>query len=81
MYEVFDNFLSTDTWYKAHPSDERRFYGALAAVVWSDQFNPDQMRRYMRDKKNIPADDHKSKFAKTIDQLNCATMLGRSEIS
>lgn len=34
MYEVFDNFLATDTLYVRHPNDEHHFYLALDKFVW-----------------------------------------------
>jgi hypothetical protein len=60
--------MSSETWHTGHPTDNRRFYAALGKVVWSDQFNPDLMASYMREKKKIPLEDRKSEFAKTIDQ-------------
>jgi hypothetical protein len=68
MYEVFDSFIKVSTWHTRHPNDERRFLTALAEVVWSDEFNPDQMRDYFRSKLNISPNDHESEFAKDIDR-------------
>jgi hypothetical protein len=53
MYEAFDDFLLTDTWYTIHPLDIRRFYKALNTVVRQDEFNPDKMGQYMRRKLGI----------------------------
>lgn len=56
MYEVFDGFLSTDTWHTGHPADDTRFYQALHHVIRKLGFNPDEMARYMREKKDVPND-------------------------
>jgi hypothetical protein len=66
MYEVFDSFIGADTWLSGHDYDHQRFYTALAKVVWSDQFDPDEMARYMREKKEVPFEDRESVKAQTI---------------
>jgi hypothetical protein len=67
MYDVFDLFISTDTWYTRHASDEQRFMTALYKVVWDDEFNPDKMRGYLRTKLNL-SDDHHGHFSNAIDR-------------
>jgi hypothetical protein len=57
MYEAFDFFLGTETWYKQHPFDIARFYRSLDKVVRLEEFNSDKMGAYMRAKFNIPSDD------------------------
>jgi hypothetical protein len=69
MYEVFDNFLATDTWHVRHPNDEHNFYLPLDKFVWSDDFNPDQMAAYMGTSCNIPSNYIDSVFAQSIDRL------------
>lgn len=66
MYEAFDHFLSTDTWYKSHPFDDQRFYQALHSVVRNPEFNADTMGEYMRTKKDIHVDDRESGLAIAI---------------
>lgn len=68
MYEAFDSFINVDTWYTLHSTDEQRFYEALKKVVWSDEFNPDQMAKYFRTKLKISDEDYRSHFAKAIDR-------------
>jgi hypothetical protein len=36
-------------------------------VVWSNDFDPDQMANYLREKLNLPPGDRGSYFAQTID--------------
>jgi hypothetical protein len=50
MYEAFDSFIRVGTWHTRQPSDEVRFHLALGKVVWSDDFDPDRMANYLRDK-------------------------------
>ena len=52
MYEVFDSFISTDTWSTGHDLDMERFYQALALVVRDDGFSPDKMGEYFKGKVN-----------------------------
>ncbi len=68
MYEVFDTFLSRDSWYTSHENDEALFNQALYKVVWREHFSPEQMAAYMRSKLNIP-DDAKSDFEPAIVRL------------
>ena len=46
MYDAFDGFIRVGTWQTRQPSDEERFHLALGKVVWSDDFDPDQMADY-----------------------------------
>lgn len=57
MYEVFDSFLSKDTWHTRHDFDELRFFISLKKVVKNPDFDPDKMGEYMREKAGIPLDD------------------------
>lgn len=50
MYEAFDFFLNIDTWHTRHPSDENRFFVCLNKVVRHEEFSPDEMGEYMRQK-------------------------------
>lgn len=68
MYEVFDGFIDVPTWHTRHAFDEQRFHEALNKVVWSDEFNADQMAEYFRTKLKIALEDHESHFAKAIDR-------------
>jgi hypothetical protein len=67
MYEAFDSFINVGSWYTRHFSDEQRFYEALKTVVWSDEFNPDQMAKYFRTKLKISDEDYRSHLATAID--------------
>lgn len=58
MYDVFDQFLSKDTWHKNHPLDDASFYRALATVVRDPQFSPDRMADYMMEKKGLTPESH-----------------------
>jgi hypothetical protein len=51
MYEAFDDFLHVSTWHTRHPSDEERFFRALAAVVRNPQFNADALGKYIDQKR------------------------------
>jgi hypothetical protein len=68
MYEVFDGLLSTPTWQARDIPDEERFYAALNKIVWSDDFEPDDLRQYMRDKVKVPDSDEESDAAEAIDR-------------
>ncbi|WP_313335823.1 hypothetical protein [Sphingobium yanoikuyae] len=57
MYEVFDNFLMTDSWHAGHDTDNERFYACLAKVVHEADFNPDVMAEHIRDRKGIDIDN------------------------
>ena len=67
MYDIFDELLASKTWHAMHPLDEKRFHEMLDKLVWSDDFNPDQMRAHMRRKCNLKDSDSSSAFAKAID--------------
>ena len=68
MCEAFDSFIRVGTWHTRHPNDEERFHFALVEVMWSDDFDPDQMANYLREKLNPPPEDRGSYFAQTIDR-------------
>lgn len=70
MYQVFDGFLTTDTWYKDHPNDNERFYSALDKVVRNPDFGAENLGNYIRAKKNILRDneDHRD-FSSATDKL------------
>jgi hypothetical protein len=68
MYEVFDSLLKTPTWHTRDTSDEESFYSALNKIVWSEDFEPDDLREYMRSKAKLPADDDESDIAEAIDR-------------
>jgi hypothetical protein len=53
MYEVFDDFLSIDTWHTMHPSDENRFFKALDKIVRDPRFAPETMRDYFNNAKDL----------------------------
>ena len=48
MYEAFDSFIRVETWQTRQPGDDERFHLALGKVVWSNNFDPDQMANYLR---------------------------------
>ena len=50
MYEVFDNFLATETWSSTHPLDEKRFDEALNKIIDNEEFSPSRMGDYFFDK-------------------------------
>ena len=68
MYDAFDSFIRVGTWQTRQPSDQERFHLALGKVVWSNDFDPDQMADYLRVKLNLPAEHRGSYFAQTIDR-------------
>jgi hypothetical protein len=41
-YNVFDPFLSRDTWHTFHPLDERMFFQCLHKVVRDPDFSPER---------------------------------------
>jgi hypothetical protein len=47
MYDVFDEFLTTQTWHTMSHSDGDRFFCALRSVVEDPEFRPERMRQYM----------------------------------
>ena len=75
MYDAFDSFIRVGTWQTRQPSDEERFHLALGKVVWSNDFDPDQMSDYLREKLNLPL-----RIADLISRkrsTDIAMMLGR----
>ena len=68
MYDAFDSFIRVGTWQTRQPSDEERFHLALGKVVWSNDFDPDRMADYLREKLHLPPEDRRSYFAQTIDK-------------
>jgi hypothetical protein len=68
MYEAFDRFMEIDTWHTMDSNDEMRFFRALDLIVWSPDFNPENMVDHMRANENIPSDDFDSGFARAIDR-------------
>ena len=69
MYEVFDSYLNRDTWHTNHDLDRQRFMQVLAGVVHDDEFNPDEMRKYMLEKKGVRPENRNDSFGLKIDQL------------
>ena len=51
MYDVFDKFLSRETWHTTHALDDQAFYVCLQKVVTAPDFSPDTMGEYFRKKK------------------------------
>jgi hypothetical protein len=67
MYEAMDAFLRVDTWHIGHALDRDRFFKALAQIVREENFNPEEMGNYMRNKLGIDFDDHDSAQAEAIN--------------
>jgi hypothetical protein len=65
---AFDGFVGTSTWHTRHPFDKQRFHLALHKVVWSDEFNADQMADYLRIKVTLPPENQDHQFAKQINR-------------
>lgn len=57
-YSVFDKFLQTETWHKGHDYDLERFYRALKEVIRDEDFNPEAMGNYFREKKKANEEGH-----------------------
>jgi hypothetical protein len=66
MYEVFDTFLAMDTWHTSHPLDDDRFYKALHRIVRDDEFNPDEMGRYLFMKTGVQRDNEEDSRVNSI---------------
>ncbi len=58
MYEVFDDFLTTDTWYTTQRPDMHRFYLALDQVVWREDFDGEKLAAYMCQKTGHSRDSY-----------------------
>jgi len=71
MYDVFNNFLNVETWYKDHPNDNERFYHALSKVIDNEDFSPDAMAEHMHTYKNVTPDDD-TEFSRRIEELQSA---------
>jgi hypothetical protein len=69
MYEVFNGFLSTDTWHTGHDFDIQRFNQALGKVVSKEDFSPDTMGDHMRRMKGVTDRSGNDQLALTIDKL------------
>ena len=67
MYDAFDSYLDVETWHTPHALDGRRFFRALDRVVGSPDFNPDEMGRYMREKKGVSNNDTGHPFYPVIE--------------
>jgi hypothetical protein len=66
VYEALDNFMNNETWHTTHPLDEGRFYQSLNKIVWSSDFNADQMATYMR--KKVGSTDDRPIFEEAINR-------------
>jgi hypothetical protein len=66
-YDVFDSFLSVDTWYTSHWLDDRGFFVCLSKIVQKPDFDPESMGEYMRAVKDI--DSHEHHFALRVRDL------------
>jgi hypothetical protein len=75
MYEVFDDFLASLTWYRGEPGDQKLFYFALATVVERDDFDPVKLGNYIREKKGLvnpvdhPEPDIEIPFSHAVERL------------
>jgi hypothetical protein len=77
MYDAFDSFIRVGTWQTRQPSDQERFHLALGKVVWSNDFDPDQMADYLREKLNLPPDLRIADLISHKRLTDIAMMLGR----
>jgi hypothetical protein len=64
MYEAMDNFIAVDTWHSAQPSDQERFFKALASIVRNKNFSADELGSYLRNKLGLDSNDHDSIHAR-----------------
>jgi len=71
MYEVFDLFITNDTWHTHHPSDTELFLQLLYKVAWDNKFNTEAMGEHLREKLNLSDDDRNDYFSETIDSYVC----------
>jgi hypothetical protein len=55
LYEVFDDYVLPEDWYKGSDADRLRFNLSLARVVNDPDFQPDRMGVYLREK--VSSDD------------------------
>ena len=46
MYDVFNNFLATDTWHSQHDNDVKRFNQALSKIVSDPRFSADELKHH-----------------------------------
>jgi hypothetical protein len=60
MYEVFDSFLSKETWHTRHDFDEIRFFLCLKKVVEKPEFDPDKMGEYLQEMAGVSLEDEES---------------------
>jgi hypothetical protein len=68
VYNAFDGFLNTSTWYTKHPTDEKIFFLALHKVAREKGFHPDEMGEYMRGKLGVDRNAAKdATFSTAID--------------
>lgn len=50
MYEVFDTFLTSQTWHTREHADEERFFCELRTIIHKHRFSPKEMGKYMMEK-------------------------------
>ena len=67
LYNVFDAFITGDTWHASDRFDEERFYKGPAKVIADPAFSPDAMGPFMRLKNGI-ADDHEYRISDVINR-------------
>ena len=65
-YSAFDYFLDRDTWHTFHHNDQKIFFQVLHRVIREPSFDPDKLREYMREKKDVSDEHHP--FSTVIDE-------------
>lgn len=65
MYQAFDRFLKSASWFTSHASEDRTFYECLSTVVDDPSFDPQKMGEHM--KKTVGPDDEEGMYYQAID--------------
>ncbi len=57
MYDLMNSYIDVETWHSFHPMDSRRFYEALAQIVYADTFCPEEMGSYFTERLGLAESD------------------------
>ncbi|WP_152048819.1 hypothetical protein [Aureimonas psammosilenae] len=72
MYDKLNSFMNVETWHTSHALDEERFFQALHQIVREDNFNPDKMGEYMRQKVGLSQNDDEGAYSQAIERYVAA---------
>ena len=66
MYDIFNSFLGTDTWFSQPPNDVKRFNLALAKIVGDPHFSADDLKQHFE----VQLGDRAARFQSAIENYH-----------